>query len=64
MLLPVIQFDMKIKTVKSLIKILDAISDIDRDELKGIKSDQQYDLIGDIRASIQNELPELKEPSK
>ena len=55
---------MKIKTVKSLIKILDEISEIDRTELKGIKSDMQYDLIGDIRASIQNELLILKELSK
>ena len=55
---------MKIKTVKALIKILDAISEIDRGELKGIKSDQQDDIIGVIRASIQNELTELKELSK
>lgn len=64
LLLPVIQLIMKIKTVKALIKILDEISDIDRDELKGIKSDAQYTHIGVIRASIQNELSELKELSK
>lgn len=55
---------MKIKTVKALIKILDEISDIDRQELKGIKSDAQYDHIGVIRTSIQNELSELKELSQ
>lgn len=55
---------MKIKTVKALIKILDEISDIDRQELKGIKSTQQYDCIGVIRTSIQNELGELKELSE
>jgi CO dehydrogenase/acetyl-CoA synthase epsilon subunit len=55
---------MKIKTVKSLIKILDEISKVDRDELKGIKSEEQYDLIGVVRSSIQNELSELKELSK
>ena len=55
---------MKIKTVKALIKILNAISDIDREELKGIKSEKQYELIGEIRASIQNDLSELKEEQK
>jgi len=55
---------MKIKTVKALIKILDAISDIDRHALKGIKSYAQYEHIGIIRTSIQNELLELKELSK
>lgn len=52
---------MKIKTVKTLVKILDDISDIDREELKGINSEKLYDLIGVIRTSIQNELPELKD---
>lgn len=55
---------MKIKTVKAFIKILDEISEIDREELKGIKSEEQYDLIGIIRGNIQNELSELKELSK
>jgi len=55
---------MKIKTVNALIKMLDEISDIDRNELKGIKSDKQYDIIGVIRGSIQNDLSELKELSE
>lgn len=55
---------MKIKTVKALIKILDEISEIDRDELKGIKSPKLYDHIGIIRGEIQNELPYLKVLSK
>ena len=59
-----IDLKMKIKTVKALIKILDEISEIDRNELKGIKSEEQSDCIGVIRASIQNELDELKELSK
>lgn len=55
---------MKIKTVKALIKILDEISEINRDDMKCIKSEEQFYLIGIIRASIQNELSELKELSK
>jgi len=54
---------MKIKTVKALIKILDEISDVNVDEIKGIKSDEQSDIICIIRASIQNELQELKKLS-
>jgi cyclophilin family peptidyl-prolyl cis-trans isomerase len=50
---------MQPKTVKSFIKLCERISITDRDKLKGIKSKKQYDLIGFIRASVQNELKEL-----
>jgi hypothetical protein len=51
---------MQPKTVKAFIKLCDAISITNRDEMTGIKSDRQYELIGIIRASVQNELDELK----
>jgi len=48
------------KTVKSFIKLCECISSVDRDEIKGIKSEEQFKVIGIIRASVQNELKELK----
>lgn len=50
----------KIKTLKSFIEVCELISSIDREELKGIKTEAEYDQIGIIRGSIQNELGELK----
>ena len=49
-----------VKTLKSFIKLCNRISDINRDEMKGITTEQQYKLVGLIRASVQNELSELK----
>ena len=49
-----------VKTLKSFIKLCDRISAVDRDEMKGIATDEQYELVGLIRASVQNELSELK----
>jgi|WetSurMetagenome_2_1015567.scaffolds.fasta_scaffold1000551_2 hypothetical protein len=49
-----------VKTLKSFIKLCDRISAVDRDEMKGIMTEEQYELVGIIRASVQNELSELK----
>lgn len=48
------------KTLKSFIKLCDKISAVNRDEMSGIKTNEQFELIGIIRASVQNELSELK----
>jgi hypothetical protein len=50
-----------VKTLASFIKLCDRISNMNRDEMKGIKNANQYMLVGIIRASVQNELKELKE---
>lgn len=54
---------MKPKTVKSFLKMCIAICDTDRDELKGIDklTEEEYLLLGNIRAGIQNDLGENRE---
>jgi len=51
------------KTVKSFLKMCLEIAHTDRDELKGINklSEQEYIILGDIRAGIQNDLGENTE---
>ena len=46
--------------MKSFISMCEKICEVDRDEMKGIKNEEQYNAIGIIRASVQNELGELK----
>lgn len=50
----------EIKSVKSFLKICIAISNMTRDELKGIRklTEKEYDVLGNIRADVQNELGE------
>ena len=48
------------RTLKSFIKLCDKISEINRDEMTGIKTNEQYEMIGLIRAELQNGLAELK----
>ena len=50
----------KPKTVKSFLKMCIAICDTDRAELKGWDklSEEDYFILGDIRAGIQNDLGE------
>jgi hypothetical protein len=51
---------MKPKTVKSFLKMCIALCDTTRDELKGIDklSETEYEILGNIRAGIQNDLGE------
>ena len=51
---------MKPKTVKSFLKMCIAICDTDRDNLRGINNltEDEYMLLGEIRAGIQNDLGE------
>lgn len=51
------------KSVKSFLKICLEIAHTDRDELKGINklSEEEYVILGDIRAGIQNDLGENAE---
>ena len=51
---------MKPKTVKSFLKMCIAICDTDRDDLKGIGklTEEQYMVLGEIRAGVQNDLGE------
>ena len=51
---------MKPKTVKSYLKLCLEIAHTDRDSLKGIGklTEEEYKLLGDIRAGVQNELGE------
>ena len=48
------------KTVKAFLKICLEISNTDRDSLKGIEklNDEEFLVLGRIRASVQNELGE------
>lgn len=48
------------KTVRAYLKICLEIADIDRDKLKGIDNltDDEYMVLGDIRAEVQNNLGE------
>lgn len=50
----------KPKTVKSFLKILILLSDVDRDELKGIGklTEAEWYRLGEVRADIQNNLGE------
>lgn len=52
---------MKPKTTKSFLKLCLAIAHANRDELKGIDklSEDEYRQLGNIRASIQNELCDM-----
>jgi len=54
---------MKPKTVKSYLKKCLEIAYMDRDELKGIfsLSQDEYRMLGDIRAGVQNDLGEMYE---
>ena len=53
----------KPKTVKSLLKILIELCDVNRDDLKGIHklTEEEYLQLGNVRAGIQNELCEMNE---
>lgn len=53
----------KPKTVKSFLKILLELSDVNRDDLKGIVklTEEEYYKLGEIRADIQNNLGEMSE---
>jgi hypothetical protein len=52
--------NMKPKTVKSFLKMCIAICDTDRNDLRGINrlSEDDYMILGNIRAGIQNDLGE------
>jgi hypothetical protein len=49
---------MKPKTVKSFLKMCVAICETNRDDLKGIDklTEQEYFVLGSIRAGVQNDL--------
>lgn len=51
------------KTVKSFLEKCVELSEVDRNKLKGIDklTNEEYERLGIIRASIQNELGELEE---